>query len=137
MKIDQALLEAALIGYMHRRDEVEAKIQEIQRQLGGASRPSSGGREMSVAARARISAAQRKRWAAFHNAGEKPAAKRRLSPAARKRIADATRKRWIAYRAQKAAAQKAAQKAAAPKKRKAASAKPAAPAKAAAATTES
>jgi hypothetical protein len=63
---------------------------------------------MSTAARERIAAAQRKRWAAYHKGTEKaPAKKRHLSPAARKRIADATKKRWAAYRLAKAAAQKA------------------------------
>jgi hypothetical protein len=110
MKIDQALLEAALVGYMHRREEVEAKIVEIQHELGGSapkttSESGNKSREMSSAARARIAAAQRKRWAAFHKTHKEPAKKRRLSPAARKRIADATKKRWAAYRAKKATAQ--------------------------------
>ena len=112
MKIDQSLLEAALVGYMQRRQEIATKIDEIERQLGRAGKGSTGGsgREMSAAGRARIAAAQKKRWAAFHGKqGHKPVKtpKRVLSPAARKRIADATRKRWIAYRAQKAAAAKA------------------------------
>ena len=112
MKIDQSLLEAALVGYMQRRDEIAAKIEEIEQQLGHASTGSTGGsgREMSAAGRARIAAAQKKRWAAVHKGqGGKPVKtpKRVLSPAARKRIAEATRKRWIAYRAQKAAAAKA------------------------------
>lgn len=118
MKIDQSFLEAALIGYLQKRDEVSNKIAELQRQLGGgpksAANDGRGGREMSAAARERIAAAQRKRWAAYHKSqGKKvqPAApaKRRLSPAARKRIADATKKRWAAYRAQKAAGQKSSQ----------------------------
>jgi hypothetical protein len=111
MKIDQALLEAALVGYLHRKDEVEAKIAEIRQELNGnpskSTTPRSGNktREMSAAARERIAAAQRKRWAAYHKSEKEPTQKRRLSPAARKRIADATKKRWAAYRAQKAAAQ--------------------------------
>jgi len=112
MKIDQALLEAALVGYLHQRDQVEAKIAEIRSQLGGAPKSTadagSSSRGMSTAARERIAAAQRKRWAAYHKGTEKaPAKKRHLSPAARKRIADATKKRWAAYRLAKAAAQKA------------------------------
>lgn len=114
MKIDQALLEAALVGYIHQRDQLTAKISELQQQLGhSAKAPEVGGGEkgrgMSSAARERIAEAQRKRWAAYHKkTGAKAAKKtegpkRILSPAARKRIADATRKRWAAYRAQKAA----------------------------------
>ena len=67
---------------------------------------------MNASARARIAAAQRKRWAEYKKTHGTPAkkvkAKRVLSAAARKHIADATRKRWIAYRAAKAASQKAA-----------------------------
>jgi len=58
------------------KEKIEAKIRDIHAQLKGkkASAPvaartakSSGGRrEMSDAARARIAAAQRKRWAEFH-----------------------------------------------------------------------
>ena len=109
MKLDQAFLEAALVGYLQQRDQMDAKILEIQKQLGGSTTTSQRSREMSAAARERIAAAQRKRWAAFHKstpataAKKAPAKKRQLSPAARKRIADATRKRWAAYRAQKAA----------------------------------
>src|SRR5690348_206545 len=109
MKLDQALLEAALAGFLQQRDQVDAKISEIQSQLSGSSTSSHKSREMSAAARERIAAAQRKRWATFHKttpaaaAKKAPAKKRQLSPAARKRIADATRKRWAAYRAQKAA----------------------------------
>jgi hypothetical protein len=111
MEIDQALLEAALIGYQRQKDQLEEKIAEIQGLLGGAAVSTSGQghttREMSASARARIGAAQKKRWAAYHEANQgTPGPKRHMSPAARKRIADATRKRWIAYRAQKAAAQK-------------------------------
>jgi len=120
MKMDQALLEAALVGYLHQREEIAAKIADLEQQLGrapksaGGSANRSGG--MSAAARARIAAAQRKRWAEYHKSnGEKTGGtkragtrKRVLSPAARKRIAEATKKRWIAYRAQKAAAQKGA-----------------------------
>ncbi len=70
---------------------------------------------MNAAARQRIAAAQRKRWAEYKKAqgsSAKPtkAKKRVLSAAAVKHISDATKKRWAAYRAAKAAAQKAAAK---------------------------
>ena len=58
------------------KEKIEAKIRDIHAQLKGgkkASTPvaakstkSGGRREMSDAARARIAAAQRKRWAEFH-----------------------------------------------------------------------
>jgi hypothetical protein len=58
---------------------------------------------MSSAARKRIAAAQKKRWAEYHRSKEAPAKKRKLSAAGRQRIIEATKKRWAAVRAQKAA----------------------------------
>jgi len=74
--MDPALLEAALEGLQHRLDDVNEKIQEVRRSLGGmrgrAARPAGTPsatrhrRTMSAAARKKIAAAQRRRWAAFH-----------------------------------------------------------------------
>jgi hypothetical protein len=114
--IDAQTLQAALIGYQHEHSVILQRIAEIQSQLRGAGAGKStgekmaGGRKrvMSAAARKRIAAAQRKRWAAYHDStGGKPAAKktgskkRRLSPEGRARIAEAARKRWAAARANK------------------------------------
>lgn len=71
---DQALLEAALIGYQHQLDQLEGKMADLRRQLGGkppAAAPKSASgpgkrRHMSAAARKRIATAQRKRWAEYH-----------------------------------------------------------------------
>jgi hypothetical protein len=71
---DPGLLQAALYGYQMEKEKIEAKIRELQAQLKGKKAPapaakaakSGGRREMSDAARARIAAAQRKRWAEFH-----------------------------------------------------------------------
>jgi hypothetical protein len=75
---DQALLEAALIGYQHQAEQIAEKIVEIRRQLGG--KPASAApktaaapvkkRAMSAAARKRIAAAQKKRWAEYHRLKE-------------------------------------------------------------------
>ena len=112
------MLEAALRGFEHTLGEVTAKISEIKQALGGshaADGRKSGPqrRHMSVAARARIAAAQRKRWAAQKNQPGQTASAKQLSPkkprisaAGRKRMSDATRKRWAEYRAKKAKAQK-------------------------------
>lgn len=79
--IDIATLQAALVGYHARLEEITTKMAEIRKALG--TRPvrqakGSGGdiptpftkprkkRHMSAAARKRIAAAQKKRWAAFH-----------------------------------------------------------------------
>jgi hypothetical protein len=115
LTIDSSILEAALIGYQHERDQIDAKIAEIRRQIGGqipqASAPEGEAptkRVVGAAARKRMAAAQRKRWAEFKKAKEAPAPvkKRRLSAAGRKRIIAATKKRWAEVRAKKAAAEK-------------------------------
>ncbi len=71
---DPGLLQAALYGYQMEKEKIEAKIRDLQAQLKGKKAPvaaakpakSGGRREMSDAARARIAAAQKKRWAEFH-----------------------------------------------------------------------
>ena len=129
---DSETLQAALVGYQHQLDQIEAKMAELRSKLKGeapvatvaaeaAPAARGGKRPLSPAARKRIAKAQRKRWAEYHKAQEAPAKKRNMSPAARERIAAATRKRWAEFRAKKAAAEKAAAKPA----RKAAAKKPA------------
>jgi len=65
----------------------------------------TGTRKLSAAARARIAAAQRARWAKFHKAAGVQAkavpvpGKRTLSTAARKKIAAAQRARWAKVKA--------------------------------------
>jgi hypothetical protein len=66
---------------------------------------------LSAAARARIAAAQRARWAKLRRQGGKkaqksnvvsmPAKKKTMSPAARKKIAAAMKARWAKVRAQR------------------------------------
>jgi cell division septum initiation protein DivIVA len=68
-KEDRTILEMALVGYLHERERIESKIEELQKQLKGkpaAAAPKSkrgGKRVLSAAARNRIAAAQKKRWA--------------------------------------------------------------------------
>jgi hypothetical protein len=85
-----SILEMALVGFQQKHAEVTESITNIQRQLGTrpiSARVQSDGvkpkRTMSAAARKRIAAAQKKRWAAFHQSKEKPASK----PAAKKAAA--------------------------------------------------
>jgi hypothetical protein len=108
---DSSLLQAALVGYQYELDRVRQAIRDIEEQLGGSNGASAvpaktGRRTMSADARARIAAAQRKRWAASKKAGASEATKtkkrRHMSAAGRRAIAEATRKRWAAYRAQQA-----------------------------------
>jgi hypothetical protein len=103
-KQDTELLEAALIGFQHKRDQLEQRIAELRSQIGGlpATRPAAAASEASAPGR-RIALAQKKRWAAYKaEHGPKAAApkpqKRAISAAGRARIVAATKKRWAAYR---------------------------------------
>lgn len=111
---DRSLLEAALIGFGEKLGGINLRIAEIRRVLGyggpSTESPAPAKRKrkpMSAAARARIAAAQKKRWAAVKrdtaastkkSSASKP--KRKMSAAGRKRIAEAARKRWAAIKAQ-------------------------------------
>jgi hypothetical protein len=68
---DPTTLAMALVGYEIEKQKIEDKIRQIRAQLGGrvaAPAGAKGGprrkRTLSVSARKRIAAAQRKRWAA-------------------------------------------------------------------------
>jgi len=71
---DVKILEMALVGFEAEKQKIAGKIREIRAQLKGTQAPSvskppkkaGGKRVLSAAARARIAAAQRKRWAEFH-----------------------------------------------------------------------
>src|SRR4051794_24449633 len=79
-------LQMALIGYETERQKIEQRIAEIRQRLGGrkihvaasatVDGPARKGRRMSPAARKRIAAAQKARWAAYHNEKAKPAARK-------------------------------------------------------------
>jgi hypothetical protein len=106
------LLAMALVGYQAEIARIQTAIREIQAKLGnrGPKAAADGAapakRVMSAAARRRIGAAQRKRWAAVREAKAVAAPKKRkLSAAGRRAIIAATKKRWAAVR--KAAAKKA------------------------------
>jgi hypothetical protein len=63
------LMAAALFGLEHRRSAIDEQIAEVRRRLrntdlSGSAVPRQK-RTMSAAARRRIAAAQRKRWAKF------------------------------------------------------------------------
>ena len=131
MALDIVTLQAALIGYQVKHDELTAKMAEIRKRIrhgGDEPFPLTKGlpsprkkRKMSAAARKRMAAAQKKRWAAFHKGkkveavSELPKAKRRISEEGLKRIIAATKKRWAAKRAAAAKPGPAVKKAAAKK----------------------
>jgi hypothetical protein len=123
-KFEVEILQAAIIGLQHESSRIDAKIAEVRARIGGndVSITPDGNKlarkpTLSAAARRRIAAAQRKRWATFRKEGGvveavkkqkvAKAKKRNLSAAGKKRIAEATRKRWAAFRAAKARKAKA------------------------------
>jgi len=110
-KVDRTILEMAIVGYQSEVEKISAKIADVQAQLGESSPKATATgtdqagpqkrRTMSKAGRARIAAAQRKRWAAQKKQQAPPPAKpkkRKLSAAGLKAIREATKKRWAAYR---------------------------------------
>ena len=109
MKLDQAILQAAHAGLARQIEDLQEALAEVEKRLNGthtgahaAYAAGTKRRTMSAAGRARIAAAQRKRWAAL-KAAEAPK-RRKLSPAARKKLAQNLAK----ARAAKAAKRKAA-----------------------------
>jgi hypothetical protein len=71
---DPEIIQAALLGYQQQLQTITTKIAELRRHLGGRSAAPSGTapasrapqkkHRISAEGRARIAAAQRKRWAA-------------------------------------------------------------------------
>ena len=111
-KVDNSLLEMAIVGYEAQLAKVAAQIAEIKAQLGqrGPGRPKGSAaagnvaaprkhRSISKAGRERIAAAQRARWAAQKKQQAAPQPKKRkMSAAGLKAIREATKKRWETYR---------------------------------------
>jgi len=98
--VDKSILEAALLGLEQQKAEIDAKTAEIRRRLRGLSTgaavkseaaPAPAGRAkrvLSPAARKRIAAATRKRWAAYREAkasAQGPAKKAAKKKGARKK----------------------------------------------------
>jgi len=75
---DAGILQAALLGYQQQLEIVNTKMSELRRRLGTRatstpgitnSRPHPKKHRISPEGRARIAAAQRRRWAAAKKAG--------------------------------------------------------------------
>jgi hypothetical protein len=91
MAQDENTLQMALIGYQIEKEKIEARIRDLQAQLRGRrvaisdAKPGQGTpkvkRVLSAAARARIAAAQKKRWAE-HRKRQAQAAKNAKAQAA-------------------------------------------------------
>ncbi len=86
------------------RVRIEALEQQLASILGDATPAAAGGRggrrKMSAGARAKIAAAQRKRWAKQRKGVKGPkTGRRKMSAAARARIAASARARWAKVKA--------------------------------------
>jgi hypothetical protein len=77
MVIHLQTLQAALTGYQSEHDRITRAIADLRMRIKGGKAPTSSGpdhaasptkpkRKMSAAARKRIAAAQKKRWADYH-----------------------------------------------------------------------
>jgi hypothetical protein len=114
-KFTDEILTAAIEGYEAQKGRLDAQIAALRQVLNGnrmepaaPALPPKRRRKMSRAARARIAAAQRKRWAASKKqsgptskvAPEPTRKTRRLSAAGRRAIVEATKRRWAKVRAQ-------------------------------------
>jgi hypothetical protein len=129
-KLNQEILAAAIDGYESQKAGIDQKIAELRAMLDGgpaepAAAPEAPGRKrrkFSAAARRRMKAAQRLRWAKIRGESEPSAPaepskpKRKLSAAAKAKLVANLKK----ARAAKAAKAKAAAKRAAPARKKAA-----------------
>jgi hypothetical protein len=116
--MDKSILMAALVGYEVQLQKLQTAIAEIRSQLGqGPGRPaapivegaSQPRRQMSAAAKKRIAAGQKKRWAAFHANDTKPVAAKKAAP---KRKMSPERKAALVANLAKARAARAAKRAA-------------------------
>jgi hypothetical protein len=107
-KLNIKIAAAAIAGFEEQKKRLNAQIAELRQMLNPSATDGSSrtpvGRRMSAAARARIAAAQRKRWAVAKKQARaaSPTApvrkKRKLSAAGRKAIIEATKRRWAAFR---------------------------------------
>ena len=86
-KLNDEILNAALIGFEKRKADVSARIAELKQMLGGGAKEPA----------AKAAAPARKR--------------RKLSAAGRKAISEAAKRRWALKRAEAAKPQRAAKKA--------------------------
>jgi hypothetical protein len=106
------MFENITVQQLKRAVAIKEQIENLERELSGilgasgsngATAGSQGRRTMSAAARARIAAAQKRRWAKTNRATTPAVPKkgrRRMSAAARAKIAAAAKARWAKAKAQ-------------------------------------
>jgi hypothetical protein len=109
-KLTAEIIHAAIEGFESQKRRIDAQIDELRQLLkdhraaptvdGESAQPR---RKMSAAARKRIAAAQKARWAkakADSDGPKQSTPKRKLSTAGRKALSEAAKKRWAAKRSQ-------------------------------------
>ena len=124
-KLTTEIINAAIEGFEAQKSHLDSQITKIRQMLDGATTPKSAPRtgKVAAAARRRMPAGPKKRWAALKDEPEAslpapveaPKPKRRISEEGMKRIIAATKKRWRLAKSAKAqpkAANKASAKAA-------------------------
>jgi hypothetical protein len=92
-------LEEAL-SIRRRIDRLQAQLNGIIRKIGGAGDKSGARRTLSPAARAKIAAAARARWAKHRKSGSGKSKRRRggITPAGRRKLSQLMKARWAARR---------------------------------------
>jgi len=129
-KLNNAIIEAAIVGFESEKAKIDRQIAELRAMLSGAPAAiapqavSTKRKKFSAASRRKMALAQKARWARVKGESE-PAApaklhkpKRKLSAAGKKAIRAALKRRWALKRAEAANVKKASPrgKKAAPKK---------------------
>jgi hypothetical protein len=121
MQISRAIIEAAIAGFEHQKQQIDETIAELRAELDGSTAKRTGRiakgaetaparkkRHISAAGRRAIAEAQRKRWAAAKKqsveAKPAPKAKRKMSAAAKAKLVANLKKAREAKAAKKAAA---------------------------------
>lgn len=109
-KLTAEIIYAAIEGFESQKRRIDAQIDELRQLLNGgqavhttATESTQPRRKMSTAARKRIAAAQKARWAkarAEAGAPQQSKPKRKLSAAGRKAISEAAKKRWATKHSQ-------------------------------------
>ena len=129
-ELTNEILIAALEGFEAQKKRLDEQIAELKAMLAGVPKkqaagagPAKGKRTLTAAARAAISAAQKRRWAKVRQASgvavkpaAAPARKRQLSAAGRLAIVEAARRRWAKVKAAQKSPKPAGAKKRAPKK---------------------
>ena len=91
-----------IVALKQQIDKLSAKLQSLASgTTAPAAKPGRKKWTMSPAARAKIAAAARARWAKVHAAAKPAKKKRTMSAEAREKIAAAARARWAKFRAAK------------------------------------